>query len=108
MSKVPAHWDLIGQVAKMAHGSGTLVVGNGDVVSMADGRAKAKQYGLDGIMVGRGIFHNPWFFKESEYQATIQERLDLLLRHTKLFVEFWGPKKNFEIIYVNEYLLISI
>lgn len=96
MSKVPTHWDAIGQAADMAQGSGILIVGNGDVMSWEDGLNKAAHYNLDGIMVGRGIFHNPWFFNASNHQATIRERLDLLLKHTRLFEEFWGKQKNFD------------
>lgn len=100
MSNVPAHWDKIGEVAVMAKGTGTLIIGNGDVVSKDDGKQKAKQYGLDGIMVGRGIFQNPWFFNELKNHAdiTIKERLDLLLRHSRLFVELWGDSKSFSIM----------
>ena len=111
MSKVPAHWDLIGEASKMAHEVGTLAVGNGDVMSLKDGYEKAEQYGVDGIMVGRGIFHNPWFFNESiDYKSVSpKERLELLLKHSRLFEELWQGKKSFDLmkkffkIYVSEW-----
>lgn len=111
MSKVPAHWDLIGEAAKMAHEVGTLAIGNGDVMSISEGREKAEQYSVDGIMVGRGIFHNPWFFNESVDHKNVspQDRLELLLKHTRLFEEFWQGKKSFDLmkkffkIYVSEW-----
>ncbi|MEK7525768.1 MAG: tRNA-dihydrouridine synthase [Patescibacteria group bacterium] len=91
MSKVPAHWDLIGEAAKMAHEVGTLAVGNGDVMSLSEGREKAEQYGVDGVMIGRGIFHNPWFFNEKIDHKAVppKKRLELLLKHSRLFEEFW-------------------
>ena len=100
MSKVPAHWDLIGEVAKLAQGTSTLVIGNGDVTTMQHGRELAEQYGLDGIMVGRGIFHNPWFFNTDQWgkEHSPQERLELLLEHTRLFDKQWGKTKNFDIL----------
>ncbi|MDP2647808.1 MAG: tRNA-dihydrouridine synthase [Candidatus Yanofskybacteria bacterium] len=100
MSNVPAHWDKIGEVAAMAKGTDTVIIGNGDVLSKEDGRRKAEQYGLDGIMVGRGIFQNPWFFNESKNPSdiTAKERLDLLVRHSRLFVELWGGSKNFSVM----------
>jgi tRNA-dihydrouridine synthase len=64
MSKVPAHWDLIGKAAAWAHEAGALCVGNGDVLTRAQGESLAAEHGLDGIMVGRGIFQNPWFFSK--------------------------------------------
>jgi nifR3 family TIM-barrel protein len=98
MSKVPAHWDLIAEVVKMAKSYGTLVIGNGDIDSYTDGLEKSKQSGVDGLMVGRGIFHNPWLFSPKIDQEKIspKERIQLLWRHTQLFTEFWGEKKNFD------------
>jgi tRNA-dihydrouridine synthase len=92
MSKVPAHWDLIGEVAKMGHDVGTLVIGNGDVMGHQDGLTKAEQYGVDGLMVGRGVFHNPWIFNPDIDPATItpKQRLELLLDHTARFVKQWS------------------
>src|SRR3989338_1390608 len=65
MSKVPAHWDEIGKAGVLCRKAGIPIIGNGDIVTHAEGLEKAKQYDLDGIMVGRGIFHNPWFFYSS-------------------------------------------
>lgn len=62
MSKVPAHWDLIKIPAEMAKGTDTLIFGNGDVRSVTEARHKAEQYDIDGVMIGRGIFGNPWLF----------------------------------------------
>jgi len=110
MSKVPAHWDLIGEAAKMAHEMGTLAVGNGDVMSLKDGHEKAEQYGVDGIMVGRGIFHNPWFFNEDiDYKSVSpKERLGLLLKHSHLFEELWQGRKSFDLMKkffkINQYI----
>ncbi len=100
MSKVPAHWDVIGEIARMAHERGTLVIGNGDVMSRQEGLEKAAEYGVDGIMVGRGIFHNPWFFNPAIDLAVVtpRQRLDLLLDHTRRFVGQWGPSKNFDVL----------
>ncbi len=103
MSKVPAHWDEIGKAAKLCHGAGILCIGNGDVMSYAEGLEKAKQYNLDGIMVGRGIFHNPWFFSAeggsssggNPIDKTPQEKIALLCRHVELFTELWGATKQF-------------
>lgn len=118
MSKIPAHWDLIAEAAKMAHEAGTLAVGNGDVMSLSEGREKAEQYGVDGIMIGRGIFHNPWFFNEGIDHKNVspKERLELLLKHIRLWDEFWanpstssGFHKSFDLlkkffkIYVSEW-----
>jgi len=92
MSKVPAHWDEIGKAGVLCRKAGILIIGNGDVVSYEDGVTKAKQYNLDGIMIGRGIFSNPWFFntKIDPLTKTSAERIELLKKHIKLFTELWG------------------
>lgn len=93
MSEVPAHWDMIGKVRELRDriAPGTLIVGNGDVTSRAQGLALAEQYKLDGIMIGRGIFSDPFAFAEhSPWPAyTRQQKLELYARHVELFAETW-------------------
>jgi len=99
MSKVPAHWDLIGRAASMAHEAGVLCVGNGDVVSREQGASLAARYGLDGIMVGRGIFHDPWLFgSNADAMHAPSERLTLLLRHAELWEAQWSGEKSFDLM----------
>lgn len=87
MSLVPAHWELAHIPVEIARGTGTLIIGNGDIETPAEGRAKAQQYGLDGVMIGRGIFGNPWLF--AERVPTVEEKLKVLVEHTKLFEEMY-------------------
>jgi len=106
MSKVPVHWNEIGIAAEIATGSTgsrreeakTLIIGNGDVTDIKDAKQKARDYKLDGIMVGRGIFANPWFFNENTEHAerTPNERIDLLREHLNNFEKLWGEDKNFD------------
>jgi tRNA-dihydrouridine synthase len=99
MSKVPAHWDLIGRVADLAHEASVLCVGNGDVMSRSKGEALASEYGLDGIMVGRGIFRNPWLFgPRADAEHSPQERLGLLMRHAELWEKRWAGAKSFDLM----------
>ena len=112
MSKIPAHWDEIGKIAEIARstgstsspqagsgqaGSGKLIIGNGDVANMEDVRQKAEQYNLDGIMIGRGIFQNPWFFSGKEVNEP-KERINLLLKHLDNFEKLWPEGKNFDVM----------
>jgi tRNA-dihydrouridine synthase len=61
MSKVPAHWDEIAKVAALRAqiAPHTVLLGNGDVDSRAQGETLAQTTGVDGIMIGRGIFKTP-------------------------------------------------
>ena len=72
----------------------TAIFGNGDVSNYEDGLAKAAQYQLDGIMVGRGIFHNPWFFAADPGSKSIVEKYELMNRHILLFKSQWEGKKS--------------
>ncbi len=98
MSKVPAHWNEIGKVVPIRDkiAPETLIVGNGDVQDHADGQKLAEQYGLDGIMIGRGIFQDPYAFAAvSPWESTSrEERIDLYRRHVTLFAETWKNRER--------------
>lgn len=93
MSKVPAHWDVIGQVRELRDklSPQTLIVGNGDVIGRQQGAELAEKYQLDGIMIGRGIFHNPFVFAESSpwESQTREQRIELYRKHVQLFADTW-------------------
>ena len=72
--------------------------GNGDVLSYEQGIQRIKESGADGVMIGRGIFHNPWFFNPEKTEISEKDRIDKLIEHTKLFEKTWSPDKNFNIL----------
>ncbi len=93
MSKVPARWELMKDIVPMKNNlsPATLLVGNGDVTTRQQGEELAKKYKLDGIMIGRGIFHDPFVFaKDSPWMnMSKEERVDLYRKHVKLFADTW-------------------
>jgi tRNA-dihydrouridine synthase len=114
MSLVAAHWELMPEVVKLVRGmtgdvkdGGTIILGNGDVKSKAEGERLAKETGCDGVMVGRGIFGTPWFFN-ADYAdmtqttqtnpETITKKLTIMVEHTKLYEEKLGDIKSFAIM----------
>lgn len=80
MSKVDAHWDLIPQIMEIRDriAPQTLITINGDIPDRQTGLQLAEQYGVDGIMIGRGIFKNPFAFEKEQKTHTPQELLGLL------------------------------
>lgn len=102
MSKVPAHWDEFTKIIELRNtiNKRTMIIGNGDVLSYADAMKKHATYGVDGIMIGRGIFHNLWIFNKALDPATIpvETKLKLLVEHIELFDSTWGNKKPLEIL----------
>lgn len=92
MSKVAAHWELAPRAVELRNqiAPDTLIIGNGDVASLEDAQQKVDDTGVDGVMIGRGIFGNPWFFNKDvdrDTDISIEERLQVMLEHTKLFEE---------------------
>lgn len=102
MSKVPARWNRIKDAVELRNTlkSKTLIFGNGDVLDLEDAHKKIKETGCDGVMVGRGIFGNPWFFdKASNGGKTIslEQKLNVLVEHTYLFEKYLSHK-NFALM----------
>jgi nifR3 family TIM-barrel protein len=100
LSLVPARWDYIKKIKELIKKSGKeiLLIGNGDVKDLKDAEIKALEFGCDGIMIGRGVFGNPWFFSSNQNQEiTLEEKLKVLIEHTQIFdKELLIPKhKNF-------------
>lgn len=98
MSEVPANWDLIGQVREMRDklAPNTLIVGNGDVEDRHQAKELAEKYGLDGIMIGRGVFHDPFAFAEESPwpNYTKEQRVELYAKHVKLFARTWANNER--------------
>ncbi len=96
MSNVPANWEYVKGAVEIRDElkKDTLIFGNGDVVDIDDGRRKCDETGCDGVMLGRAIFGNPWLFDKniSRDQISIEERLRVLIEHTKLFEELLSQK----------------
>ncbi len=111
MSKVPARWEHVKEVVEMRDrmGKKTLILGNGDVKDIADAKEKAAATGCDGVMLGRAIFGNPWLFDQNKKEVTKEEKLRVLVEHTKLYEELLGGIKSFAIMkkhykaYVNNF-----
>ncbi|MEK7572347.1 MAG: tRNA-dihydrouridine synthase [Patescibacteria group bacterium] len=103
LSLVTAHWNLMKRIVELRNkiNPETLLIGNGDVVDIDDGRRKCEEYGCDGVMIGRGVFGNPWFFLEKESaDISVEEKLKVLIEHTQIFEkELSGPKhKSFAVM----------
>ncbi|NEU31715.1 tRNA-dihydrouridine synthase [bacterium LRH843] len=86
MSKVDAHWELIPEIKKLRDqvAPDTLLTINGDIPDRKTGLELANQYGVDGVMIGRGIFNNPFAFEKEPKEHSSEELLDLLRLHLDL------------------------
>ncbi|MBI3887950.1 tRNA-dihydrouridine synthase [Candidatus Microgenomates bacterium] len=102
MSSGEANWDEIGRAVTLKNkiSPSTIIVGNGDIFNYSQALEKYKTFGVDGVMIGRGLFRNPYAFDKTESHANlaIQERINLAIRHTEIFNRFWENKKDFNIL----------
>jgi tRNA-dihydrouridine synthase len=110
-----ADWDAVAQAAEIGKGSGTLLLGNGDLRDMLDVYRRVRQSQVDGVLIGQATEGNPWLFagKEQVKQAlrgcgtvTTQrvvspvERFNVMLEHSRHYENvvqnrsFVGMRKN--------------
>ena len=76
----------------------TIIIGNGDVMNFDQGIDYAEKYGVDGIMIGRGIFKNPFAFLsqlDSQLVDTKKNRLIMLMEHTISWEKTWQSRADF-------------
>lgn len=112
MSKVDAHWEMIPEIKKLRDeiAPDTLLTINGDIPDRQTGLELAQQYGVDGVMIGRGIFKNPFAFEKEKKDHSPEELLNLLRLHLDLFDKYseieprsFKPLRRFFKIYVREF-----
>lgn len=113
MSKVPAHYELITDIKKLRDeiAPQTLLTINGDIRDRQHGEELVREYGVDGVMIGRGIFTNPYAFEIEKRDHTRRELLDLLKLQldlhdtysTELEPRRFEPLKRFFKIYVRDF-----
>ena len=64
-----ADWTLIGEVKNNPR-MYIPIIGNGDVTSAETCKERFDQYGVDGVMIGRGSIGRPWIFREVKHLLT--------------------------------------
>lgn len=112
MSQVDAHWELIPEIKLLRDeiAPQTLLTINGDISDRQTGMQLAEKYGIDGVMIGRGVFHNPFAFEKEAKEHSPKELLDLFRYHLDLFDDYsekesriFKPLRRFFKIYVREF-----
>ena len=113
MSKVEAHHELIPEIVALRDeiAPETLFTINGDIADRAHGLEIVKQYpGVDGVMIGRGIFHNPFAFENNPREHTKQQLTNLLGFHLDQYDKYdnvlsrpYETLKRYYKIYVRDF-----
>ena len=108
MSKVDAHAELVPEILQLKNelSPETKLIINGDIKNRADGQ-KYIDMGADGIMIGRGVFANPFCFEKEPREHTRDELIDLMKYHLDLYEKYglhpYDPLKHFYKIYINNF-----
>ena len=104
-----ANWEYMTEIVDIRNSlsSNTLLFGNGDIKSMTEAKEKVERYGIDGVMIGRAVISNPWFFTGRE-GISKEEKLSLFREHLSLFEKTWGNEKDFNSLkncfkYINDF-----
>ncbi len=102
-----ADWEEIARAAEIIHETPTLALGNGDVKSLADAYERVEQYGVDGVLIGRAAFGNPYIFQGCEPSQALAQTangkaggilphpLSIALEHAHLFEQTYGHEKKY-------------
>lgn len=98
MSKVPAHFEILPNIVAMRDqiAPNTLIIANGDINDRQHGQEIIDRYGVDGVMIGRGVFHNPFGFEKEPRAHSKDELLKLLHLHLDLYEKRGEKKRKYE------------
>ncbi|MGZ9204868.1 MAG: tRNA dihydrouridine synthase [Nitrospira sp.] len=106
-----ADWSAIARAVALVKGTGTLLLGNGDIQCLDDIAGRVRETGVDGVLVGRGVLGAPWFFRSIEQarvrgrgmngadvgrdpgEVSLNERFALLVDHAQQFQALVGEKQ---------------
>lgn len=111
MSKVPAHFELIDEIKQLRDeiAPNTLLTINGDIEDRTQGMALVEKHGVDGVMIGRGVFHNPFAFGDMT-DIDADAKLNLLRLQLSLYDQYsrhtgrpFDTLKRFFKIYVRDF-----
>jgi tRNA-dihydrouridine synthase B len=110
-------WNAIGCAAEIARGSGTVMLGNGDLASLADAYRRIDEYGVDGGLIGRASYGNPYLFRpeegpvqpaaplESQEHAKVNyDILTIALEHARIFAENLAHRDRYHFLPMRKHL----
>ncbi|MBU0579144.1 tRNA-dihydrouridine synthase [Patescibacteria group bacterium] len=101
-----ADWETIGKAVEIAKNTSTLIIGNGDIASKTQALEKVAQYGIDGVLIGRASFGNPWVFNDnfSQEKITIQQKAQVALEHAWLHEKTFGKNEKYSFLPMRKHL----
>ncbi len=114
--KGEANWDAIAAAAEIVRKTDTLIFGNGDIHSLYQAAQRIRSTGVQGVLIGRASFGNPWLFREREQLKKLlnagisptiedlpeanpsrEERLLMALEHARVHAKLKGEEHFVEL-----------
>ncbi len=114
--KGEADWDAIASAAEIVRKTDTLILGNGDIHSMYQAAQRIRTSGVNGVLIGRASYGNPWLFRKKEtlrqllnaginptledlpdVLPTREERLYMALEHARVHAKLKGEEHYIEV-----------
>jgi nifR3 family TIM-barrel protein len=99
--KGEADWDAIARAVELATGSGTLILGNGDLHDLREAYHRVRETRVDGVLIGRGAQGDPWLFRDKHAvkhalctnsafvidstPVSLAERFNVIIEHSEHF-----------------------
>jgi tRNA-dihydrouridine synthase len=114
--KGEANWDAIAAAAEIVRKTDTLILGNGDIHTLAQAGERIRHAGVNGVLIGRASYGNPWLFRNRELlkqvlhsgttptsetvpdvMPTRQERLYMAIEHARVHAKLKGEEHYIEL-----------
>ena len=101
-----ADWEAISLAVETVRESGqkTKVLGNGDITSRTQALSRISETKVDGVLIGRASFGNPWIFSATQVELTPETKAKVALEHAQLYEKTYGQDKKFSFLPMRKHL----
>jgi tRNA-dihydrouridine synthase len=100
-----SNWDEIHRAALLCKNSGTLLLGNGDAQNYEEAMEKINKYEVDGVLIGRGSFGNPFVFQPNHQELAKQYNIfEIALEHCRLYEQTYNKSEKYHFMPMRKHL----
>jgi len=100
-----SNWDEIHKAAKLCKNTNTIILGNGDAENYEQAMEKIQKYEVDGVLIGRGSFGNPFVFQPKSAELLEQHNIfEIALEHCRLYEKTYGDSPRYQFMPMRKHL----
>lgn len=96
------HWEEIAKAGELIHATGALILGNGNINSYQEAEEKTKQYGIDGVLIGRAALGNPFVFQKNSLQT--KSIYQIAVEHAQLYEQTYQADEKYNFLPMRKHL----